>query len=131
MMLESAQGLVCVNSTSATLALARDVPVCTIGEAIYDFKGLTHQDHLDTFWANPTPPEPGLYPAFRRVLVDRCLIRGGLASESAVEILIHSILERLEIGEQEALSRVPEIEQEVERAVPRAQPRVAAAAHSK
>jgi capsular polysaccharide export protein len=97
-MLEGARGLVCVNSTSATLALARGIPVCTIGEAIYDMEGLTHQGHLDSFWADPTPPEPGVYPAFRRVLVDRCLVRGGLASESAVEILIRSILERLEIG---------------------------------
>jgi capsular polysaccharide export protein len=97
-MLEGARGLVCVNSTSATLALARGIPVCTIGEAIYDMDGLTHQGHLDSFWADPTPPEPGVYPAFRRVLVDRCLVRGGLASESAVEILIQSILDRLEIG---------------------------------
>lgn len=93
--LEDARGLVCVNSTSATLALARGIPVCTIGEALYDMPGLTHQEHLDTFWANPTPPEPGLYPAFRRVLVDRSLVRGGLSSESAVEILIQSMLERL------------------------------------
>lgn len=92
-----ARGMVCVNSTSATLALTHERPVCTIGEAIYDIPGLTHQGHLDTFWANPTPPEPGLYPAFRRVLVNRCLVRGGLASESAVRILINSILDRLEI----------------------------------
>ena len=90
-----AEGLVCVNSTSATLALAAGTPVCTIGEAIYDLPGLTHQDHLDRFWSDPTPPEPGLYPAFRRVLVDRCLVRGGLASESAVTTLIESILDRL------------------------------------
>jgi capsular polysaccharide export protein len=96
-MLESARGLVCVNSTSATLALARDIPVCTIGEAVYDMPGLTHQDHLDSFWTEPTPPEPGLYEAFRRVLVDRSLVRGGVASESAVEVLIASVLERLEI----------------------------------
>jgi len=113
-MLEGAHCLVCVNSTSATLALARGIPVCTIGEAIYDMDGLTHQGHLDTFWANPTPPEPGVYPAFRRVLVDRCLVRGGLASESAVEILIQSILDRLKIG-REAQS-VPEAAgQEMER----------------
>lgn len=131
-MLERARGLVCVNSTSATLALARDVPVCTIGEAIYDIPGLTHQEHLDTFWANPTPPEPGVYPAFRRVLVDRCLIRGGLASESAVEILIQSIIERLGIGGREAYSQLPAIEPEVERLFSSpAQPRVAVAAHSK
>ncbi len=91
-----ARGLVCVNSTSATLALANGTPVCTIGEAIYDMPGLTHQRHLDQFWSDPTPPEPGVYEAFRRVLVDRCLVRGGLASESAVSELIGSILRRLE-----------------------------------
>ncbi len=94
-MVASAKGLVCVNSTSATLALARGTPVCTIGEAVYDMPGLTHQRHIDTFWADPTPPEPGVYPAFRRVLVDRCLVRGGLASESAVNILVESMQERL------------------------------------
>ena len=92
---KDARGLVCVNSTSATIALARGVPVCTLGDAIYDLPGLTHQGHLDSFWSNPSPPAPGLYPAFRRVLVDRCLVRGGLASESAVSILIQSVMERL------------------------------------
>ena len=91
----SARGLICVNSTSATLALANGTPVCTLGRAIYDMPGLTHQDHLDSFWSKPTPPEPGLFEAFRRVLVDRCLVRGGLASESAVSVLIDSMLERL------------------------------------
>lgn len=90
-----ARGLVCVNSTSATLALACGTPVCTLGRAIYSIAGLTHQEHLDTFWSQPQPPEPGLYEAFRSVLVDRCLVRGGLASESATEILVDSILERL------------------------------------
>ena len=90
-----ARGLVCVNSTSATLALVCDTPVCTVGDAIYDLPGLTHQRHIDTFWSNPTPPDPGLYDAFRRVLVDRCLVRGGLASESAVAALIGSMIERL------------------------------------
>ena len=94
-MVGQAAGLVCVNSTSATLALAQGVPVCTLGDAIYDIAGLTHQRHLDTFWRTPTPPEPGVYEAFRRVLVDRCLVRGGLASESAVKTLIDSMLVRL------------------------------------
>ena len=90
-----ARGLVCVNSTSATLALAQGTPVCTIGKAIYSMAGLTHQEHLDTFWARPTPPEPGVYEAFKAILLDRCLVRGGLASESASEILVDSILNRL------------------------------------
>ncbi len=90
-----ARGLVCVNSTSATLALTYGTPVCTLGRAIYSIAGLTHQEHLDTFWSQPQPPEPGLYEAFRSVLVDRCLVRGGLASKSATEILVDSILDRL------------------------------------
>jgi capsular polysaccharide export protein len=94
-MVPMAQGLLCVNSTSATLALAHGTPVCAVGEAIYDVEGLTHQGHINSFWGSPSPPEPELYPAFRRVLVDRCLVRGGLASESAVSVLIVSMLERL------------------------------------
>jgi capsular polysaccharide export protein len=90
-----AAGMVCVNSTSATLALAAGRPVCTLGEAIYKVPGLTYPRHLDEFWTDPLPPEPGLYGAFRRVLVDRCLVRGGIASESAVQTLIKSMLERL------------------------------------
>ena len=88
-------GMVCVNSTSATLALAAGRPVCTLGEAIYNVHGLTFGRHLDEFWTDPAPPEPGLYGAFRRVLVDRCLVRGGIASESAVKTLIDSMLPRL------------------------------------
>jgi capsular polysaccharide export protein len=57
--------------------------------------GLTHQGHLDSFWTAPTPPEDGLYEAFRRILLDRCLIRGGLASESAVTTLIESMITRM------------------------------------
>jgi capsular polysaccharide export protein len=106
-LVEVVRGLVCVNSTSATLALAAGTPVCTIGEAIYDMPGLTHQEHLDRFWIEPTPPEPGLYPAFRRVLVDRCLVRGGLASESAVTTLIESILDRLGLNQSSRATLPP------------------------
>jgi len=94
-MTATAHGLVCVNSTSATLALAQGTPVCAIGEAIYKVEGLTHAGHLDSFWSAPRPPERGLYDAFRRVLLDRCLVRGGLASESAVSTLMQSMLERM------------------------------------
>ena len=106
-MVRKARGLVCVNSTSATLALANGTPVCTMGEAIYDLPGLTHPGHLDTFWANPVAPEPGVYAAFRRVLVDRCLIRGGLASESAVSILVDSMIKRLGCLEDDARGSEP------------------------
>jgi capsular polysaccharide export protein len=88
-------GMVCVNSTSATLALQVDTPVCVLGDAIYKVPGLVFAGHLDEFWTDPSPPEPGLYEAFRRVLLDECLIRGGLASESAVTTLVLSMADKL------------------------------------
>ena len=133
-MLATALGMVCVNSTSATLALERGLRVCTIGESVYDIPGLTHQGHLDTFWTSPTPPEPGVYQAFRRVLVDRCLVRGGLSSESAVEILVGSILERLRILDALGTGRPPTADVGVQQvtaaiAAPRRHP-VSAHAHA-
>lgn len=88
-------GMVTVNSTSGTLGLAAGTPVFVLGSAIYDIPGITHQGRLDQFWTAPTPPEKARYEAFRRVLHARCLISGGLASQSAIATLIESTLTRL------------------------------------
>jgi capsular polysaccharide export protein len=90
-----ARGLVTVNSTSSTLSLAAGVPTIALGKAIYNMAGLTHQGRLDDFWLRPQAPDAAVFDAFRRVLYDRCLIYGGLASESATQTLVESALERL------------------------------------
>jgi capsular polysaccharide export protein len=90
-----AQGMVCVNSTSATLALEEGTPVAVLGDAIYDIPGITHQGELDDFWGRPQPPDRKLYAAFKRLLHARCLVRGGLASESATGILVRNSVARL------------------------------------
>jgi len=89
------RGLVTINSTSATLSLAANVPTIALGKAIYNLPGITHQGRLDDFWMRPQAPDPAVFDAFRRVLYDRCLIYGGLASESATQTLVESALERL------------------------------------
>ncbi|MEH0196586.1 capsular biosynthesis protein [Caulobacter sp. CCNWLY153] len=71
------RGVVTVNSTTGTLALAAGRAVMVLGRAIYDMAGLTHQGALDNFWTAPIAPDPDLYEAFRRVLAGRCLIAGG------------------------------------------------------
>jgi len=91
----TAKGMVCVNSTSATLALEAGTPVAVLGDAIYDINGITHSGGLDSFWAHPTPPDAELYAAFKRVLHARCLIRGGLASASAMAILVRNSVAHL------------------------------------
>ena len=90
-----ALGMVCVNSTSGTLALDAGTPVIVLGDAVYDVPGVTHQGGLDTFWSAPHPPDRRLYQAFKKTLHAKCLVRGGLASESALRILIGNSVERL------------------------------------
>lgn len=92
---EAAQGMVCVNSTSGTLALEVGLPVAVLGDAVYDVPGVTHQGGLDRFWTSPEVPDCQLYDAFKRVLHARCLVRGGLASASGVRTLIANSVERL------------------------------------
>lgn len=89
------RGMVCINSTSGTLALAAGTPVKVLGEAIYDMPGITDQQQLDRFWTAPQAPDPRIWDAFRRVLHARCLIRGGLASQSAIAILLDGLMKRL------------------------------------
>lgn len=88
-------GMVTVNSTSATFALSARVPVCALGSAIYNIRGITHQGLLDDFWIAPQMPDARVYDAFQRVLHDRCLVRGGIASKSATRILVESTMKRL------------------------------------
>ncbi len=95
-LVRDAAGVVTVNSTTGTLALASGVPVITLGNAIYDLQGLTFQADLDQFWTGAAVPDPALFDAFRRVLVNRCLVRGGFFSEKGLEMLVAGAVLRLE-----------------------------------
>jgi capsular polysaccharide export protein len=95
-------GLVTVNSTSASFALAAGVPVVALGQAVYALPGLTYQGPLDRFWHEAGAPDPALWDAFARVLHHRCLIRGGLASAGAVAMAVENAVERLLGGEEKA-----------------------------
>ena len=87
--------MVCVNSTSGTLALEVGLPVVVLGDAVYDVRGVTHQSGLDRFWVEPEAPDRELYMAFKRMLHAKCLVRGGLASASAMETLVRGSVDRL------------------------------------
>lgn len=91
----AATGLVTVNSTTGTFALAAGTPVAVLGHAVYDLPGLTHRQGLDAFWTAPVAPDPALYDAFRRVLAARCLLRGGFSSRAGRALLIPGAIDRL------------------------------------
>jgi capsular polysaccharide export protein len=90
------QGVVTINSTSGTLALAEGVPVVVLGHAVYDIADITCQGGLDAFWRNPVAPDAETFAAFRRVLVERCLIPGGFFSEEALDKVVRHAIARFE-----------------------------------
>jgi capsular polysaccharide export protein len=93
---ERALGMVTVNSTSGTLALARGVPVIVLGKAVYDLADLTFQNGLDRFWTEATPPDAATFAAFYRVLIDECLIPGGFFSDEALDKVVTHAIARFE-----------------------------------
>ncbi|MCJ2184722.1 capsular biosynthesis protein [Novosphingobium sp. 1949] len=93
---ERARGTVTINSTSGTLALAKGIPVVALGHAVYDIADITYQGGLDAFWSDPVPPDPETFAAFRRVLIERCLIPGGFFSQEALDKVVRHAVARFE-----------------------------------
>ncbi|MBO1360631.1 capsular biosynthesis protein [Acetobacter sacchari] len=94
-LVQAASGVITINSTTGTLALAEGKSVITLGDAVYDLPGITFQGPLADFWAEPDGPDMNMFDAYRRVLIDRCLIPGGFFSNEAIEKLTASAIERL------------------------------------
>ncbi len=90
-----AAGVVTVNSTTGTLALAAGVPVKVLGTAVYDVAGLTAAVPLDGFWAAPGTVDATAYAALRRLLVHRSLVHGGFHSEAGLARLVAGARDRL------------------------------------
>ncbi|HVI29448.1 capsular biosynthesis protein [Hansschlegelia sp.] len=94
-LIDGAAGVVVVNSTMGTLAIERGRPTIALGQAIYDLPGLTHQGTLESFWREPTPPDPEFTEAFRKVVTARTQINGGFYSQEAIEIAVANAVARL------------------------------------
>lgn len=88
-------GVVTVNSTTGTLALASGIPVAALGHAVYNIPGITFSGPLDDFWVDPPPPDPETWDSFCRVLQARCLIYGGFASDEGIALLIAGAIARM------------------------------------
>lgn len=67
-LLKHARGVVTVNSTVGISAIHHGAPVKVLGNAIYDFPGLTTQIPLEEFWNEQTPPDRQIYQSFAKYL---------------------------------------------------------------
>jgi len=106
-LLKRTRAVVTVNSTVGTLALGEGIPVIALGQAIYDFAGLTFQGALDDFWTRGTPADPSLVDAFRRVIGARTLVYGGFFSEQGLTAAVNGSIARLEAVAAPATAVLP------------------------
>ncbi len=77
-------GMVVNNSSAALSALGFGTPVKVMGEAFFDFEGLTHQESLDGFWNAPAAPDHDLFQRFRAHVIARSQINGNYHEPSAM-----------------------------------------------
>lgn len=69
-------GMVVNNSTAALSAVGFGTPVKVLGQAFFDFEGLTDQQPLSRFWTAPQTPDHDLYVRFREHVLHRTQING-------------------------------------------------------
>ena len=74
--LKRSRGMVTINSTMGTAALFHKVPMCVLGDAIYNIKGLVHDGGLDSFWQSSEPFDLEFSLIFREALIYFCQIQG-------------------------------------------------------
>lgn len=76
-LLWQARSAITVNSTAAQQALWRGIPLKAFGAAVYCKPGIVSDQPLVSFFADPTPPDPGAYRDFRRYLLQTSQVPGG------------------------------------------------------
>ena len=75
--LKNARGTVTINSTVGISSLHHETPTITLGNAIYDIKGLTCKDmSLDEFWKNYKKPDQELFKKYRDFLIQNTQLNG-------------------------------------------------------
>lgn len=97
-LLKHAKGTVTINSTVGVHALIIGCPVKTLGTALFDVDGLTHQSSLDTFWLAPEQPDKTLVEAFVRALAGTIQVKGDFFTAAGQASAIATVAERLMSG---------------------------------
>ena len=73
------------SSSAALSALGFQTPVKVMGDAFFDFAGLTHQGVLDGFWTSPEGPDMDLFARFRAHVIDRTQVNGNYHEPNALK----------------------------------------------
>jgi capsular polysaccharide export protein len=80
----ASRGMVVNNSSAALSALGFQTPVKVMGQAFFDFEGLTDQQALGDFWSAPQAPDAALFTRFRAHVIARSQVNGNFHEPHAV-----------------------------------------------
>lgn len=80
----ASQGMVVNNSSAALSALGFHTPVKVLGDAFFDFEGLTDQKPLDDFWRAPEAPDSDLFTRFRAHVIAQSQVNGNYHEPHAI-----------------------------------------------
>jgi capsular polysaccharide export protein len=97
-MLKAAQGMITVNSTTASRALSLGKPIKFLGRTIFDVPGLSFQGALDDFWTKAAAPDQALRDAFFTLLSSAYMVRGVYYRRPGLNAAVAATVERLDRG---------------------------------
>ncbi|TFW14728.1 capsular biosynthesis protein [Brevundimonas intermedia] len=80
----ASRGMVVNNSSAALSALGFHTPVKALGDAFFDFEGLTDQQPLDGFWSKPEAPDADLFTRFRAHVIAQSQVNGNFHEPHAI-----------------------------------------------
>lgn len=111
LLIPNSLGVVTLNSTVGMIALEQDCPTISLGQAVYNFEGLTNQSGLDDFWLNRQLSDPNLFQAFKAVVLQTTQVNGGFYSPSGIELAVQGCSQALtaELSPLDQLKREVEI----------------------
>ncbi len=92
----ASRGMVVNNSSAALSALGFRTPVKVLGDAFFDFEGLTDQKPLDAFWASPEAPDADLFARFRAHVIAQAQVNGNYHEPRALRPTAQGVADMFE-----------------------------------
>ncbi|HEV7351514.1 MAG TPA: capsular biosynthesis protein [Brevundimonas sp.] len=89
----ASRGMVVNNSSAALSALGFGTPVKVLGNAFFDFPGLTDPQPLDGFWRAPTAADAKLFQRFRAHVIGQAQVNGSFHDPALVRVTAEGLAE--------------------------------------
>lgn len=97
-LLDTALGVVTINSTVGLEAVRSGKKVKALGKAVYDVPGIVFEGILNDFWRSEFSPDPEDVQSFLKILVAMTQVRGNWFSDEGLAMAIDGTVERLHHG---------------------------------